>query len=372
MEGQRAGLPQARPDGHPQLLPIALSPHGAAPVARPGLPLQQRSASAGPRRPGVAEEVRRQQADDLPTRRRRPVGRRRARPLAASRPGAGQGRRPARQSHLLRDLCTPNPPRAAPLQRGLGQGRRPLPQPRRRRARRLRHTTNCLLCRPAALPGRRRVGSSVFKCGTAGFSRSNGSFRPLFALKNGRTDAFVAQVRQDITEALADLDRTLPQNPHVQILPKAGGWIALSKLEAQPEPENILALKADLAARWPMTGLLDMLKETDLRVGFSDAFRGPTAFESMDRGTLQQRLLLCLYGLGTNTGLKRMSAEEHSATYKDHLYVRRRFLTRDQLRNAITQVVNAIFRVRLPQIWGEGTTRRVPPTPRSSVPGIRT
>src|SRR5512135_64938 len=25
-------------------------------------------------------------------------------------------------------------------------------------------------------------GSSVFKCGTAGFSRSNGSFRPLFAL----------------------------------------------------------------------------------------------------------------------------------------------------------------------------------------------
>src|SRR5512135_1006516 len=33
-------------------------------------------------------------------------------------------------------------------------------------------------------------GSSVFKCGTAGFSRSNGSFRPLFALKNGRTIIF--------------------------------------------------------------------------------------------------------------------------------------------------------------------------------------
>ena len=61
----------------------------------------------------------------------------------------------------------------------------------------------------------------------------------------------------------------------MQILPKSGGWIALSKLDPQPEPENILALKADLAARWPMTGLLDMLKETDLRVGFSDAFRQP-------------------------------------------------------------------------------------------------
>ena len=43
-----------------------------------------------------------------------------------------------------------------------------------------------------------------------------------------------------------------------------------------------------------LSGLLDMLKETDLRVHFSDAFRSATAFESMDRATLQQRLLLCL------------------------------------------------------------------------------
>jgi len=105
-----------------------------------------------------------------------------------------------------------------------------------------------------------------------------------------------------------------------------------------------------------MTSLLDMLKETDLRVHFSDAFRSATAFESMDRATLQQRLLLCLYGLRTNTGLKRMAVGEHGATHKDLLYVRRRFITKDQLRHAITQVANAIFHVRLPQIWGEGTT----------------
>lgn len=168
--------------------------------------------------------------------------------------------------------------------------------------------------------------------------------------------AFVAQVRREMTEALADFNRTVTQNPHVQILSKAGGRITLSPLDPQPEPENLLALKADLAARWPMTSLLDMLKETDLRVHFSDASRSATAFESMDRATLQQRLLLCLYGLGTNTGLKRMAVGEHGVTYKDLLYVRRRFITKDQLRHAITQVVNATFHVRLPQIWGEGTT----------------
>ena len=63
----------------------------------------------------------------------------------------------ARQPHHLRDLCPASPPRAAPLQGDLGQGRRPLPQPRRGRARRLRHAADRLLRRPAALPGRRRV-----------------------------------------------------------------------------------------------------------------------------------------------------------------------------------------------------------------------
>jgi hypothetical protein len=80
-----------------------------------------------------------------------------------------------------------------------------------------------------------------------------------------------------------------------------------------------------MTPQWPMTSLLDMLKETDFRVGFTDTFKSPTAWETMDRVALQPRLLLCLYGLGTNAGLKRMNAEEHGASYKDLLYVRRRF-----------------------------------------------
>ena len=75
-----------------------------------------------------------------------------------------------------------------------------------------------------------------------------------------------------------------------------------------------------MTPQWPMTSLLDMLKETDFRVGFTDTFKSPTAWETMDRVALQPRLLLCLYGLGTNAGLKRMNAEEHGASYKDLLY----------------------------------------------------
>ena len=43
-------------------------------------------------------------------------------------------------------------------------------------------------------------------------------------------------------------------------------------------------------------------------------------------------------------------------SYRDLLYIRRRFITPEALRQAIAQVVNGIFTVRLPDIWGEGTT----------------
>jgi len=37
-----------------------------------------------------------------------------------------------------------------------------------------------------------------------------------------------------------------------------------------------------------------------------------------------------------------MSAGEHGVSYKDLLYVRRRFITKEHMREAIRQVVNAI------------------------------
>src|SRR5437762_5589165 len=57
-----------------------------------------------------------------------------------------------------------------------------------------------------------------------------------------------------------------------------------------------------------------------------------------------------------NLGLKRVAAGDHGESYRDLLYARNRFLTKETMRAAITEVVNAIFRIRLPQIWGEGTT----------------
>jgi len=71
---------------------------------------------------------------------------------------------------------------------------------------------------------------------------------------------------------------------------------------------------------------------------------------------LQKRLLLCLYALGTNTGVSRVLTGDHGVTYDELRYVKRRFLQQESLRTAIAEVANAIFRVRQVRIWGEGTT----------------
>lgn len=170
--------------------------------------------------------------------------------------------------------------------------------------------------------------------------------------------AFTAALREELIRLLKDLDKGLPTNPKVKIVrknKKDGYRISISPLEPKPDPENLAILKGEVDRRWWGTSLLDVLKETDLRVGFTQCLRSGTERFHMDKTTLQQRLLLCLYGLGTNTGIKSMeSRPEHD--YKDLFYVRRRFISVESLRHAIAQVVNATLGVRLPQIWGEATT----------------
>ena len=171
-----------------------------------------------------------------------------------------------------------------------------------------------------------------------------------------QAEAFIQHVQQEMRDELAALDRTLSRNADVEILPKAKGWIKLSPLAPQPEPPNLLALKMEITKRLPMTSLLDVLKETDLRVDFTRFFRSPTPWENLDRATLQYRLLLALYGLGTGAGLKRVAVGNQGLAYKDLLYIRRRFITPEAVRQSIAAVVNRLFEARLPQFWGEDIT----------------
>src|SRR5260370_35706804 len=112
--------------------------------------------------------------------------------------------------------------------------------------------------------------------------------------------------------ALDTLDRGLAKNPSVTIQPN--GRIVVSPLVALPEPLHLVDLKGELVQRWPMTILLDILKETVLRDGITRQFASLTSHEALDPETLQRRQLLCLYGLGTNAVLKRVANGAHAAS----------------------------------------------------------
>ena len=169
-------------------------------------------------------------------------------------------------------------------------------------------------------------------------------------------DRFIAGLQEDMRAALGTLDTGLPDNRLVRITGKRGGSITVTPFDPQPEPPNLTALKAVMTQTWPMTSLLDMVKETDLRLGFTEALKSPTAYETLDRSVLQPRLLLCLHGLGTNAGLQRMAGLGSGVTAKDLAYVRHRYLTADALRRAIAVVANGTLHARNPAIWGDGTT----------------
>ena len=170
-------------------------------------------------------------------------------------------------------------------------------------------------------------------------------------------ETFISSLQKQMAEGLEKLDKGMPRNNSVALVSKGDkSLIRLSPFDALPDPVNLKQLKEEINSLWHKTSLLDILKETDLRVNFTRNFKSMGTREILDRETLQKRLLLCLFGMGTNTGLKRINTGIDGENYQDLLYVRRKYIHKDQLRSAIAEVVNAIFEIRLPHIWGEGTT----------------
>jgi TnpA family transposase len=169
-------------------------------------------------------------------------------------------------------------------------------------------------------------------------------------------DVFINRLRTEMGTELEALNRGLPGNSTVRLDTRRKHPLIMTPLDPQPEPPTLEALKTELGRRWPMTGLLDIIKEADLRTGFTEAFTTAGQREAIDRTEIQRRILLCLYGLGTNAGLKRLSGGHHGVSYKELLHTRRRYIDGDSLRDATRRVVDATLAARQSEVWGEGTT----------------
>ena len=167
---------------------------------------------------------------------------------------------------------------------------------------------------------------------------------------------FIKKLKNELHLNLQNLNDTILHNKKVKILDKNGGHIKVTPLKAQTVPPFLDTLQREINRRWSTINLIDILKEADFRVAFTKQFHSVGNREILDGELLQKRLLLCLYGLGSNTGLKRISAANEDASHSDLNYVKRRFINEEGVKAAIVDVVNEIISIRDPTIWGEATT----------------
>jgi len=170
-------------------------------------------------------------------------------------------------------------------------------------------------------------------------------------------DDYISPLKAFLEQSLQKLNDSIASNDKVKIVKtKKGGKIKLSPSDAQNEPINLALLQQEILRRWSTINLIDILKETDLRVNLSQHFNTVASRENIDEDELQKRLLLCLYGIGSNVGLKRISAANNDVSYSDLRYIKRRFINTTNVKAAIVEIVNNILEIRDPRIWGDVTT----------------
>jgi TnpA family transposase len=171
---------------------------------------------------------------------------------------------------------------------------------------------------------------------------------------------FIGGLRTRLGEAVDRLDTALAKGTAggVRIITRQGSpWVSVPKLDKLPEPRNLGALKAEVQRRWGTIDLLDILKDSAFITDFTDCFASVASREVLDRETLNRRLLLVLFALGTNMGIRQMAITgEHGVGEAELRHVRSTFVTREDLRAAITTVVNATLEARDPAWWGEATS----------------
>ncbi len=188
------------------------------------------------------------------------------------------------------------------------------------------------------------------------------------ALKKPRDPAaFLADLQRRHTAALDRLEGAMRKGTTggVKITRKKGEpWISVPPLVKQEEPTGLKALKAEISRRWGVIDLLDVLKDVAHVTGYTSAFTSVASRTVIDEAVLQRRLLLCLYGLGTNVGIKRVADGVAAAALPPGQLdneaalrrTRRLFINRDNLREAIRLIVNATLKARDTVLWGEGTS----------------
>ncbi|WP_433258860.1 Tn3 family transposase [Streptosporangium sp. CA-135522] len=167
---------------------------------------------------------------------------------------------------------------------------------------------------------------------------------------------FIAELKAEMRAELAALDTALPKLDWVEIKDRKSGAIKLTKIGPAEEPRNLRKIKNEVSRRWGSVPLIDILKEAVLRTGCLNAVTSVAGSSTLKPEVLAERLMLAIFGYGTNTGIRAVASGGHAHSEDDIRYVRRRYLTPQIAIDIAIAIANATFAARDISLWGEGTT----------------
>ena len=185
------------------------------------------------------------------------------------------------------------------------------------------------------------------------FKQNTGFYYDMLSLTRDK-DVALQNIKSIMLASIRAFNSSITGDDEVKIGVKKGKpHIFLTPYKAQDEPINIKELKQEVACAWPNISLLDILKETDLRIGLTTELINMVDKTSIPHDLLRQRLLLCIFAIATNTEFKKISIGVDGTDADDLSYVRKRFLTPEAMRYIIAKLVNTILSIRNKEIWGE-------------------
>jgi len=161
---------------------------------------------------------------------------------------------------------------------------------------------------------------------------------------------FTARVKRDLEQETQRLNETLPTNRSV-FVSEEKKW-NVRRYQPLPETEQVRAVKADLFQTWKNTEYINVLKETALDTGFLRQFRTFVTRSALPRAVVDERLLLCLFGLGTNVGLSAIASAAEQVTDDQLRYIKDTYIDKDALIAANKVLSNSILSIRDEAIWG--------------------
>ena len=168
-----------------------------------------------------------------------------------------------------------------------------------------------------------------------------------------------AQLRQALHQANEAIGRGRPERAATirRSLDGRSARLYSPRPMAREERDLLEEIKSRVHRQFGMLDLLDILLEADRQVDFTRFFQTSGQRRVLGEEEVRRRLLLVLFSLGTNLGLRRIhAAAGPSCSYDDLRYFFSRYVSIEALRSANVALVNRILAKRNPELWGPGTS----------------